>query len=142
MMAQYNLLKYRATAETRHAASTIHNFIVSKISGIGFLLNIYNKIVDFVYKIATNPGQWLYIVYRIPLFYMLGSLIHLISIILTSRFLSMNKLLERNLQESIQSLNQTQMINVLEHYEGLTGILTEKSIMSTLVQLYRNRESL
>lgn len=57
MMAQYNLLKYRATAETRYAASTIHNFIVSKISGIGFLLNAYNKIVDFVYKIATNPGQ-------------------------------------------------------------------------------------
>lgn len=36
----------------------------------------------------------------------------------------MNKLLERNLQESIQSLNQTQMINVLQHYEALTEILT------------------
>ena len=58
MMAQYNLLKYRANPETRHAASNIHKFIIGKISGISFLLNTYNKIIDFVYKIATNPGQW------------------------------------------------------------------------------------
>lgn len=58
LMGQYNLLRYRATAETKHAATNISNFISSKISGIGFLHKIYNKMVDMIYKFANqNPGQ-------------------------------------------------------------------------------------
>lgn len=58
LMGQYNLLKFRLSPETKHAATNINNFISSKISGIGFLHNLYNKMVDYIYKFATqNPGQ-------------------------------------------------------------------------------------
>ena len=57
MMAQFNLLKYRATPETRQAAANINNFINSKISGIGFLHRTYQKIIGKVYSFAMNQGQ-------------------------------------------------------------------------------------
>lgn len=58
LMGQYNMLRYRATQETRHAATSINKFITDKIQGVGFLLNGYNKIIEYVYKFANqNPGQ-------------------------------------------------------------------------------------
>lgn len=54
------MLKFRVSAETRHAATNINTFIAGKISGIGFLHKLYTKLTDFIYKIATqNPAQWL-----------------------------------------------------------------------------------
>ena len=53
------MLKFRLSAETRHAATNINTFISSKIGGIGFLHNLYTKLIDYIYKFATqNPGQW------------------------------------------------------------------------------------
>ena len=54
LIGQFNMLKYRMTNETRHAAANINSFIQSKLSGIGFLSNLYNKLVDFMYKMATQ----------------------------------------------------------------------------------------
>ncbi len=53
-MAQYNLLKYRASSETRHAAFNINSFINNKISSIGFLHSGYNKAINYIYKMATQ----------------------------------------------------------------------------------------
>ena len=58
LMAQYNLLKYRVSNETRHAAFNINSFINSKISSIGFLHSGYNKIIEYVYKMATQQPNW------------------------------------------------------------------------------------
>lgn len=58
LIGQYNMLKFRVSAETRHAATNINTFIAGKISGIGFLHKLYTKLSDFIYKIATqNPAQ-------------------------------------------------------------------------------------
>lgn len=59
LIGQYNMLRFRLTPETKHAATSINNFISSKISGIGFLHKLYTKLIDYMYKFATqNPGQW------------------------------------------------------------------------------------
>jgi hypothetical protein len=58
LIAQFNMLKFQITPETRHAATNINNFISNKISGIGFLHKLYTKMVDYIYQFATrNPGQ-------------------------------------------------------------------------------------
>ena len=57
LMFQFNMLKFRASQETQHAAKNINTFIVSKISGISFLSNLYNKIIDYVYKLATQGPE-------------------------------------------------------------------------------------
>lgn len=59
LIGQYNMLRYRVTAETKHAATNINNMVKNKISGISFLLNIWNKITDFIFKIANQNQQWL-----------------------------------------------------------------------------------
>lgn len=54
LIGQYNLLKFRMSVETQHAAKNINTFIESKLSGIGFLLSGYQKIIAYVYKLATQ----------------------------------------------------------------------------------------
>ena len=57
LIGQFNLLKFRVTAETKHAATNINSYVVNKISGIGFVHKYYNKIIDYIYKFATQePG--------------------------------------------------------------------------------------
>ena len=57
LMGQFNLLKYRVSAETRHSAALIHSFINEKIRSISFLHSPYNKLADYMYKIATAQPQ-------------------------------------------------------------------------------------
>jgi hypothetical protein len=52
------MLRYRVSAETQHAATNINNFVKDKIRSIGFLMSIWTKIGDFLYKIVNqNPGN-------------------------------------------------------------------------------------
>lgn len=58
IMGQYILMKYRISNEFRYGCSAIHQFIDSKTKSIGFINNLYNKGVDYAYKVATqNPQQ-------------------------------------------------------------------------------------
>ena len=54
LIGQYNMLKYRVSPETQHAAKNINTFIESKLSGIGFVLGLYQKLTGFIYKMATQ----------------------------------------------------------------------------------------
>lgn len=58
LIGQFNLLKFRVTAETKHAATNINSYVANKISGIGFVHKYYNILIDYIYKFATQqPGQ-------------------------------------------------------------------------------------
>ncbi len=57
IMGQYMLMKYRISNEFRYGCGDIHKFIDSKTKSISFLNKIYNKGVDYVYKVATNVPQ-------------------------------------------------------------------------------------
>ena len=67
IMGQYMLMKFRISADFRSGCSEVHKFIDSKTKVIGFVNKLYNKGVDFAYKIATSdpnqqqaqPQQWL-----------------------------------------------------------------------------------
>ena len=54
LIGQYNMLKFRVSMETQHAAKNINSFIENKLSGVGFLLSGYQKIIGYVYKMATQ----------------------------------------------------------------------------------------
>ena len=54
LMGQFNLLKYRDSLETQHAAKNINAFVESKISGLGFLLSAYQKLIGYVHSFATR----------------------------------------------------------------------------------------
>jgi hypothetical protein len=56
-MGQYMLMKYRISNEFRYGCSDIHKWIDSKTKSIGFINNLYNKGVDYAYKVATNVPQ-------------------------------------------------------------------------------------
>ncbi len=57
IIGQYLLMKFRISNEFRYGCSEIHKFVDSKTKSIGFLNNVYNKGIDYVYKFATaNPN--------------------------------------------------------------------------------------
>jgi hypothetical protein len=52
------LMKFRISQEFRYGCSEVHKLIDSKTKAVGFINSLYNKGVDFAYKIATsNPNQ-------------------------------------------------------------------------------------
>jgi hypothetical protein len=58
IMGQYLLMKFRISNEFRYACSEVHKLVDSKTKAVGFVNSLYNKAIDFVYKIATsNPNQ-------------------------------------------------------------------------------------
>ncbi len=56
-MGQYMLMKYRISNEFRYGCSAIHQWIDSKTKAVGFLNSLYNKGVDYAYKIATSDPR-------------------------------------------------------------------------------------
>jgi hypothetical protein len=57
MIGQYLLIKYRINNEFRYASSSVNASIEAKISGVGFLLNGYKKIVGIVYDYANRQPE-------------------------------------------------------------------------------------
>lgn len=58
IMGQYLLMKFRISQEFRYGCSEVHKLIDSKTKSIGFVNSLYNKGVDFAYKMATSdPNQ-------------------------------------------------------------------------------------
>jgi hypothetical protein len=57
IMGQYMLMKFRISNEFRYGCSEVHKLIDSKTKAVGFVNSLYNKGIDFVYKIATSNPQ-------------------------------------------------------------------------------------